>query len=86
MLRELVDLVTPDPQCNNGEIMDLKKMKDHAKLKYLIWLILWIILILFVGKWLWNKALVPSIAIAEPITSIWQILGIIVLFSIILGR
>ena len=40
-------------------------------------------IILFVGKWLWNNSLVPLISIAKPVKSVWQILGLAVLISLL---
>jgi hypothetical protein len=39
--------------------------------------------LLFVGKFLWNRVLVEVVTIAKPIKSVWQLLGLAVLISLI---
>lgn len=46
--------------------------------------ILYLIIILFFGEFLWNKVLCRVITIVKPVRSIWELLGIMVLFGIIL--
>jgi hypothetical protein len=43
-----------------------------------------IILVSFVGKWLWNNVVVDLFTIAKPARSIWQILGLMVMISLLL--
>ena len=40
-------------------------------------------IILFLGKWLWNTALVPLVSVARPAKSVWQILGLAILISLL---
>ncbi len=39
--------------------------------------------LLFVGKYLWNNVLVDLISIARPVKSVWQLLGLAILLSLI---
>lgn len=86
MLRDIVELVGPhceEEDADNG-IMDLKKMRRDAAIRYAIWLILWVLLILFVGRWLWNESLVPAAPnTLRPLKSIWQFAGIAILFVLL---
>jgi hypothetical protein len=43
-----------------------------------------IIIVSFVGKWLWNNVVVDLFTIAKPARSIWQILGLMVMISLLL--
>jgi hypothetical protein len=52
----------------------------------LILLVLWIILVAWVAKWLWNKSLVPAVSVVRPISSVWTMLGIIVLIMLLFPR
>jgi hypothetical protein len=52
----------------------------------LILLVLWIILVAWVAKWLWNKSLVPAVSVVRPISSVWTMLGIIVLVMLLFPR
>ena len=42
------------------------------------------LLLLFLGKYLWNDVLVKVCTIVKPLNSIWQILALYVLFQILL--
>ncbi len=41
------------------------------------------VVILFVGKWLWNVALVPLVPALKPAKSVWQILGLSILIGLL---
>ncbi len=44
-----------------------------------------IVLIAFVGKWLWNGVVLDLISIAKPARSVWQIIGLAILVKLITG-
>lgn len=48
-------------------------------------LIIYIVFILIIGKFLWNEIVVRLLSIAKPADSIWQILGLAILFNLILA-
>jgi hypothetical protein len=50
----------------------------------LISFMLAVIIVSFVGKWLWNNVVVDLFTIAKPARSIWQILGLMVMISLLL--
>ena len=45
--------------------------------------VIWILIVLFVGKFLWNQVLCRTLTICKPIKTIWYILGLIILLEII---
>ena len=45
--------------------------------------ILALILLALLGEYLWNNVLAKVVTVVKPVTSIWQILGLYVLFSLI---
>jgi hypothetical protein len=49
----------------------------------LLALIIIVVLIAFLGKWLWNNSMVPLVSVARPATSAWQILGLFVLLGLL---
>ena len=85
MLRDFIELIGPHcEEDNDGQLLDLKKMRRDAGIRYAIWLILWVLLILFVGRWLWNETLVPAAPTTlRPLTTIWQFAGIAILFALL---
>lgn len=57
--------------------------KDIELVVSLVVLFLYVVLILLLGKYLWNEVLCSLVSITKKATSIWQILGLAVLFSLI---
>jgi hypothetical protein len=57
--------------------------KTTAFIISLVILIVWILIVLFVGKWLWNEVLCEVVSFAKPVKSVFQILGLFVLLEII---
>ena len=50
-----------------------------------IYLIIFILLLLF-GKYLWNDILVKLVQGVKPVSTVWQIFGLHILFSLLFGR
>ena len=44
-----------------------------------------IVIIAFVGKWLWNGVVLDLISVAKPARSVWQIIGLAMLVKLIVG-
>ena len=42
-----------------------------------------IVLIAFLGKYLWNEVVVDLISVAKPAKSMWQVLGLFVFISLV---
>lgn len=42
-----------------------------------------VIIIAFFGKWLWNNVVVDLISFAKPARSVWQIVGLLVFWSLV---
>lgn len=43
-----------------------------------------IVILLLIGEFLWNNVLVKITTIFKPVTSVWQILGLVILIKLIL--
>lgn len=52
-------------------------------LGYVIVVILWILLVLIVGKWLWNTVLCRVLTVAQPMPNILYFFGLVLLVEII---
>ena len=71
----------------NNEMNDsLMGRKAGLRLGSLLALLAVWFLILLLGRFLWNNALVPLVPAVRPAQDIWQILGVSVLLSLLLGR
>lgn len=42
-----------------------------------------LLLLLLVGEYLWNRVLVKVVTVVKPVTSVWQILGLVLLSKLI---
>ena len=45
--------------------------------------IIWLVIVLFFGKYLWNNVLIKLIPGIKPVTSVWEILGLSILIGIL---
>lgn len=45
-------------------------------------LIIAILIVAFVGKWLWNETVAQLFTIVRPVRSVWQIIGLMILISL----
>ena len=59
--------------------LDLEQKKN---INYILSLIIVQFLVLFFGKYLWNKFLVPAVSFVRPIETIWQIWAIYILHKL----
>ncbi len=49
----------------------------------LVVVIVWLAVLLLLSKWLWNEVLCKIVSFAKPVTSVFQILGLVVLLQIV---
>ena len=52
-------------------------------LAFLLAFIIALIIIGFIGKWLWNEVIVDLFNFAKPARSLWQIVGLMLFMSIV---
>jgi hypothetical protein len=52
-------------------------------LSVLLALVISLVILAFIGKWLWNTVIVDLFTIAKPVRSFWQILGLMIFVSLI---
>ena len=48
-------------------------------------LVLSLLIIAFVGKYLWNSTVAELFTFARPVQSVWQIIGLIIFISLVKG-
>lgn len=49
-------------------------------------LTIWILLILWLGKYLWNNTLSRLVTVVKPMDNLWQMFGLIILTGILFPR
>ena len=81
MLNNLATQVGLPVQKKGEQFMNVNK--TTAFVISLVIIIFWILIVLFVGKWLWNEVLCEVVSFAKPVKSVFQILGLFVLLEII---
>jgi len=42
-----------------------------------------VVIISFIGKWIWNNIVIDLFTIVKPVKSIWQILGLMIFLALI---
>ena len=81
-------------QNNNGNVNNVNKVNNNNNnvqqstnygqmMVLLIIVILWLCLVLLVGKHLWNECLCKVVTICKPMDSVFSLLGVIVLLDIL---
>ena len=48
--------------------------------------LLWLALLLIAAQFLWNKVLVNLVTVVKPVTSVFQILGLVILMELLLPK
>jgi hypothetical protein len=49
-------------------------------------IIIWLLLLLFVSKYLWNQVLVKLVTVVKPATSVLQLIGLFILLEIMVPK
>ena len=66
-----------------GSVASGQMPSGHA-LGALVGFVLYILIILFLGEYLWNNVLAKVVTVVKPIQSVWQLLGLMILFGLII--
>lgn len=69
-------------ECMQG---GMKKMGVDPIIALLLSIVILLIL-LYIGQYLWNNVLIKVCTIVKPVNSMWEILGLYVLLQILLGK
>ena len=80
-----VDALLPNNFARTETFGSGEQGPSPARLAFVSFLtvLLMFVVILFIGKWLWNVALVPLVPAVKPAKSVWQILGLAVLIGLL---
>ena len=46
-------------------------------------LVVYILLVLLLGKYLWNNVLCKAVSVVKPLPDVWHFLGLVVLFMLV---
>ena len=63
---------------------DSKRREVYMELvATLLALLLSIVIVAFVGKWLWNNIVIDLFTIVKPARSVWQIIGLMIFLGLV---
>ena len=68
-----------------GKLISGNSLKKSDLLELSISFIIWLLILLFFGKYLWNTVLIKLVPGIKQVTSMWQILGLSILAGILVG-
>ena len=73
---------------NGGDQMDLASLQatygTAALWTFIIMTIAVYLLLMLIGKWLWNSVVVEMITVARPIDSVFQLVGLAILVKLVM--
>tara|TARA_B100001564_G_C20361612_1_gene543694 strand:+ start:253 stop:537 length:285 start_codon:yes stop_codon:yes gene_type:complete len=67
----------------NGQVIHLAPSTPAELIATLLTLFLYFAIIAAIGMYLWNKCAVKLVSIAKPATSMWQVLGLLILTQLL---
>lgn len=68
-----------------GEHLDMRVVSSYKLIAAIISLIITQLLLLFLGKWLWNNYLVKIVSGIKPLESIGQLIAISILIKLLIN-
>lgn len=71
---------------NNSNNSNNSKLSNAQVVALVIVLILWFVLIILVGRYLWNECLCKVVSVCKPTDDLFVILGVILLLDILNPR
>jgi hypothetical protein len=77
-----------DMAANGMDVPMIKKEgfengNDNKLLKIIIAMLIQLVIFLLIGKYVFNNVLVKVVPAIKPITSVWQLLGLSILFNML---
>jgi hypothetical protein len=60
--------------------------REKNYLALLLALLLWLAVLLIAAQYLWNGVLVKIVTVVKPVTSVFQLLGLVILMEILMPK
>ena len=84
VVERLVSMLTPSVE-NFSDVQGTNKVSEkRMNFTFLLSFVIVNVLLLLLGKFLWNNYLVSAVTVVKPLKDIWQLLAISVLFKLLL--
>jgi hypothetical protein len=71
---------------NNMNMANMNNAGNQSPMVMLVALVIWVVVFLMVSKWLWNNVLTKLVTVVKPADSVWQLLGLAILTSLLTGN
>jgi len=82
MIKEAVQGVVD--AVGGDEFRNVSSVGGGNRMVTLIVLVLYLVLLLLVGKWLWNNILCKVVTFCKPMPDVYTLLGLVVLLELVL--
>lgn len=63
---------------------DVVTLSGGNRFMLLVLLVVYLVLLLLVGKWLWNNVLCRTVTIVKPMPNVLTLLGLVILLELVL--
>ena len=83
-LRNVVNTGVEAVVNGNNESFEDIATRNGVTVAAVVFLVLLLTLVLVLGKWLWNDYAVKYVTVFKPVTSVWQLLGLMVALDLVL--
>lgn len=83
LINNLMNKMEPFQNMDKGNAVNKKQTNYGQMMILLVMVVLWISLVLLVGKYLWNECLCKVVSVCKPVDNVFVLLGLVVLFDIL---
>ena len=84
VVERLVSMLTPSVEYFSDVQETNKVSEKRMNFTFLLSFVIVNVLLLLLGRFLWNNYLVSAVTVVKPLKDIWQLLAISVLFKLLL--
>lgn len=85
LLRQIADSTNSNVHPESSEsFRDVVSLSGGNRVTLVILLVVYLVLLLVVGKWLWNNVLCRTVTIVKPMPNVLTLLGLVILLELVL--
>ena len=84
MLAKLVTTIAHKFSGSKESFNNTDALSGASVTALLVTLVVYLLLVLLLGKWLWNNVLCKTVTFAKPMPSVFTLLGLIILLNLVL--
>ena len=80
LIKEIID----STNTSSESFRDVVSLSGGNRVTLVILLVVYLVLLLVVGKWLWNNVLCRTVTIVKPMPNVLTLLGLVILLELVL--